>query len=180
MRVYLDTGFTGLHKGTTIISIGFVTELGFQFYAEFNDYDKSQVNDWINENVIKNLIFNEAENVSFIRESNIWFGKGNKDVVAKEVRDFLEQLGEVEIWSDCLAYDWVLFNDLFGSAFDIPKNVFYIPFDICTTFKEKGIDPDISREKFSGFEFLKEGTKHNALYDAKCIKKCHEILLEKK
>lgn len=169
MRVYLDTEFTGLHKGTTLISIGFVTELGFQFYAEFNDYDKSQVNDWINENVIQNLIFNEVENVSFIRNETMWFGKGNKEVVAKEVRDFLEQLGEVEIWSDCLAYDWVLFNDLFGSAFDI-----------CTTFKEKGIDPDISREEFSGFYHLKEGKKHNSLHDAKYIKRCHEILLEKK
>jgi hypothetical protein len=37
---------------------------------------------------------------------------------------WLEQFGEVEIWSDCLSYDWVLFNQLFGHAFNIPKNVY--------------------------------------------------------
>jgi hypothetical protein len=44
---------------------------------------------------------------------------------------WLNQQGPVEIWSDCL--DWVLFNEIFGHAFKIPKNVFYIPFDICLT-----------------------------------------------
>jgi hypothetical protein len=80
----------------------------------------------------------------------------------------------VEIWSDCLSYDWVLFNDLFGSAFDIPKNVYYIPFDICTLFKIKGIDPDISREEF--IDNSVDGVKHHALYDAKVIKACFDKL----
>jgi len=77
------------------------------------------------------------------------------------------------MWSDCLAYDWVLFNDLFGHAFNIPKNVYYIPFDICTLFKLKGIDPDINREEFAGMQ----GAKHNALHDAKVIKACYEKLM---
>jgi hypothetical protein len=82
----------------------------------------------------------------------------------------------VEIWSDCLAYDWVLFNQLWGHAFNIPKNVYYIPFDICTLFKIKGIDPDINREEFA--EIQEKPEKHNALWDAKVIKACYEKLME--
>ena len=70
----------------------------------------------------------------------------------KELDGWANPNTPVEIWSDCLAYDWVLFNELFGGAFGIPENVYYIPFDICTLFKMKNIDPDVSREKFIGEE----------------------------
>jgi hypothetical protein len=88
----------------------------------------------------------------------------------------LEQFEQVEMWSDCLSYDWVLFNQIFGHAFDIPKNVYYIPFDICTLFKLKGIDPDINREKFGCGEVYEEMKKHNALWDAQVIKMCYDKL----
>ena len=66
------------------------------------------------------------------------------------------------------------------------KNVYYIPFDICTLFWAKGIDPDISREKFASNTFSESGEplffdetgskiesqKHNALWDAKVIREC--------
>lgn len=55
MKMFFDTEFTGLHMDTTLISIGIVSEDGRKFYAEFLDYDESQCNDWITENVIKNL-----------------------------------------------------------------------------------------------------------------------------
>lgn len=56
MRLFFDMEFTGLHKYTTPISIGIVSEDGKRFYAEFTDYDESQCNDWIKENVLSNLI----------------------------------------------------------------------------------------------------------------------------
>jgi len=43
MKIFFDTEFTGLHQNTTLISIGLVTEQEHSFYAEFDDYDKSQV-----------------------------------------------------------------------------------------------------------------------------------------
>ena len=58
LPIYYDAEFTGLHKNTTFISIGLVTEKGSYFYAEFNDYDESQVDDWIQKHVINNLQFN--------------------------------------------------------------------------------------------------------------------------
>ena len=55
MKIFFDTEFTGLRKDTTLISIGLVDENGRTFYAEFSDYDNSQCDTWIHENVIKHL-----------------------------------------------------------------------------------------------------------------------------
>ncbi|MGG4267428.1 3'-5' exoribonuclease domain-containing protein [Peribacillus simplex] len=178
MKVFFDTEFTGLHKDTTLISLGLVSENGETFYAELNDYDESKIDEWLQENVIDNLLFNQwnttsQKGLSMNNEVVATNVKHNKVVVADKLSEWLAQFDTVEIWSDCLSYDWVLFNDLFGHAFNIPKNVYYIPFDICTLFKIKGIDPDISREEFAGID----GIKHNALHDAKVIKACYEKLM---
>ena len=168
MKVFFDTEFTGLHKNTTLISIGLITEKGDTFYAELTDYDKSQVDDWIYKNVIENLNIPDEYGKQKVNTF-----KGDTQYVADKLKSWLSDFGSVEMWSDCLAYDWVLFNHLFGHAFNIPSNVYYIPFDICTLFKVKGIDPDISREEFVGIN----GEKHNALHDAKVIKACYEKLM---
>lgn len=174
--IFFDTEFTGLHKNTTLISIGLVSECGKTFYAEFTDYDKSQVDDWIKENVINKLSISSS--IYYIGGYNEMKVRGNKEDVKTKLTDWLNQFEQIEIWSDCLAYDWVLFCDIFGCAFDIPKNIFYIPFDLSTLFKIKGIDPDISREKFALGEVYQEmlDKKHNALWDAEIIKKCHKNL----
>lgn len=182
VKIFFDEEFTGLHKGTTLISIGLISETGKTFYAEFNDYAKDQIDEWLQKNVIDNLKFNHVDdltpkaasfNMPGIQDYSL---KSDTATIAKHLKMWLEQFGDVEMWSDCLAYDWVLFNHIFGHAFDIPKNVYYIPFDICTMFKLLGIDPDISREKFANYEDSTE--KHNALHDAKVIKLCYEKMQE--
>ena len=45
--MFFDSEFTGLRQDTTLISIGLVAEDGSMFYAEFTDYDKNQVFDWL-------------------------------------------------------------------------------------------------------------------------------------
>ena len=172
MKVFFDTEFTGLHQETTPISIGLIAENGKTFYGQFTDYDKSQVDDWIQKCVINQLpatpqeLYAMADTVAY----------GCRAQVATMLKNWLSQFDEVEMWSDCLSYDWVLFNQLYGHAFNIPKNVYYIPFDICTLFKAKGVDPDINREAFAGIE----GTKHTALHDAEVIKVCYEKLINMK
>lgn len=173
MKIFFDTEFTGLHKNTTLVSIGLVTENGETFYAELTDYDKSQVNEWLEKNVISNLCIPDEHGKQRVNTF-----KGNKEYIAEKLKSWLWNFRDIEIWSDCLAYDWVLFNDLFGTAFDIPENVYYIPFDICTLFKIKGVDPDINREEFSELTLTEETKKHNALWDAKVIKACYEKLME--
>lgn len=131
-KLFFDTEFTGLHKNTTLISIGIVSECGKSFYAELNDYDKEQIDDWIKDNVIKNLIIKKSNNVDI---KNIKY-KGDMNGLKKELEKWLKQFKKVEFWSDCLSYDWVLFNQIWGHAFNIPKNIYYIPFDIPLMLKE--------------------------------------------
>ena len=184
MNLYFDTEFTGLHKETTLISIGIISEEGDKFYAELTDYSRDQVDKWINENVIANLVLSGKvktnDNILYKnKETSDKYSiscRGDIHYVSDELKRWIEQFDKIEMWSDCLAYDWVLFNHLFGHAFDLPENIYYIPFDICTLFRVKGIDPDISREEFINDSV--KGRKHNSLYDAKVIKACYEKLIE--
>lgn len=168
-RVYFDTEFTELHQKTTLISIGLVSDDGSEFYAEFTDFDPAQVTPWISDNVLANLHLTKA----FERIDRKTFVKGESAFVVTHLREWLADQGEVQIWSDCLAYDWVLFCELFGGALKIPKTIYYIPFDLCTLLLAKEIDPDISREKFGEIQ----GAKHNALHDARAIKACVDKLI---
>ena len=174
-RTFFDTEFTGLHQKTTIISIGLVTFGGMKFYAEFTDYDKSQVDEWIQTNVINCLRFVENSDGWKESGSDYYYVKGKTIHIVKHLKIWLSQFDGIEMWGDCLAYDWMLFCQLFGHAFNIPGNIYYIPFDICTLFKAKGIDPDTSREEFSSV--CDKEQKHNALYDAIVIKSCYEKLI---
>ena len=54
MKLFFDTEFTGLHKNTTLVSIGIIAENGMTFYAEFTDYDKEKIDEWLEKNVIQN------------------------------------------------------------------------------------------------------------------------------
>jgi len=190
-NLFFDMEFTGLHQNTTLISLGIVSECGKTFYAELNDYDESQVDEWLKENVIDKLKFHaptEEEDEPWVmtRFKDNPVGNPISNSYSLEVRcdrtelkvqlnQWLSQFEEIQMVSDCLAYDWVLWNHIWGHAFNIPDNVFYIPLDICTMFFMKGIDPDIGREEFS--EMKANPEKHNALWDAKVIKKCFHKLL---
>lgn len=175
MKIYFDTEFTGLHQNTTLISIGMVSEDGRTFYAEFEDYDRFQVDTWIEQNVIKNLCLSKEcdyQRVYTDRDSlhvRLW---SVKDDIAYHLAIWLEQFDQIEMWSDCLAYDWILFRELLSNTGYIWNRIYYIPFDISTLFKFNGIDPDINREEFAEIE----GAKHNALHDAKVIKACWKKL----
>ena len=197
--MFFDTEFTGLHQATTLISIGMVSEDDRTFYAEFNDYDRAQVDGWIESNVMACLWFTEPkpedhkyEQIKFMQDqkitqygwgervlsgSNAWNAelRGDTARIKLELAAWLGQFDRVEMWSDCLAYDWVLFCGIFGHAVNIPKNVYYIPFDICTLFKLKEIAPDINREEYAE---MGDFDKHNALRKAIVIRKCYERLMK--
>ncbi|MGF2618480.1 hypothetical protein FZC84_21175 [Rossellomorea vietnamensis] len=184
MNIYLDTEFTGLHKETTLISIGLVAEDGRTFYAEHVGYKQNQIDDWLQENVLDNLLMSDKGHHFNNMNMDSVRMKDSLNQICLMLELWLRQFESVEIWSDCLAYDWVLFNDIFGHAFNIPNNVYYIPFDICTLFKAKGIDPDINREEFAdGYISTREFginpdviKKHNALWDSYVIKACFDRL----
>ena len=173
-KLFFDTEFTGLHQKTTLISIGIVSDCGKTFYAELTDYDKTQIDDWLQTNVIDNLFLSFIDNNASLDD---WRIVGDSKTVKEALEHWLAQFESVQIWSDCLAYDWVLFCQIFGHAFNIPKNIYYIPFDICPLLLERDGNADISREEYAEpFINVGGGAKHNALWDAHVIMACYKRL----
>lgn len=199
MNIFFDTEFTGLHKNTTLISLGCVAEDGKTFYAEFDDYAQGQCNDWIKENVIRNLKIAEKRidrwshyvpaplpdsSVNALKDGYCPNMKGSKTEVRDEFVQWLLQFDSVQFVSDVSHYDFVLLIDLFGTAFDLPENVSASCHDINQDIaKHYGITEseafDKSREEIVSETSGKPmpGDKHNALYDARVIKAIYEKLV---
>ena len=170
MKVFFDTEFTGLHRNTTLISIGLITEDERTFYAEFNDYDQTQLNDWLRKNVLPYLHFVDIHSTTPKLNLENHRMKANRPMVKQTLTKWLAQFGSIEMWADYPAYDWVLFCDLFDGSFNLPQGMTYNPFDVATLLKANGIDPTIDRRRFVGLE----ATIHNALDDARLAKACYE------
>ena len=182
-KIFLDTEFTGLHQKTTLISLATVAESGEEFYAEFTDYDRTQINDWLNKNIISNLWI--TNNQTFDRSQNGTYLKGDRITIKESLQRWLGQFEGVEIWADVLAYDWVLFCELFGGAEALPENIFYTPFDIATLFRINNYIQPISKYErdIKRFDFVNADQKfqHNSLADARIIKFCFEkIFIQEK
>ena len=204
-KIFYDSEFTGLHKDTTLISIGMVSESGNYFYAEFTDYDKNQVTPWIQEHVIDNLMLTDHRNqdiFDLLKMENGFSVEVSGDT--KTVKMYLEYwlrsechesdgnpdlYKQIQFYSDCYTYDWMLLNDLIckeGDALNIPKYIDYIPIDLSTALMVNGIDPDITREEYVGeslndlnrinpfSEWIRESDniKHNSLWDAYVCELC--------
>jgi hypothetical protein len=171
VKIFLDTEFTSLHQNASIISIGLIADNGFYFYGEFTDYDKSNLSPWMQENVITKLTGN-LPSAADIQYTSSVLAQGKSKEIAALLRLWFEQFGgknSVEIWADVLAWDWVLFCELFGGAFEIPQQIHYIPRDLSTYLVVKNIDPDTDREKLGKvIQDLPDLhlSKHHALYDA--------------
>lgn len=183
-RLYWDCEFTGLHKNTTIISIAFIDEDNRCFYAEFDDYADSQIDRWLEDNILDKLVMTHInfDHVSVI--DRVTYVKGSKTFIMHEIDTWLSKYNDnvIEMWSDCLSYDWILFVDLYGDALSIPNNIYYIPFDITGLMKAKNVDCDINREEFIKTEnvIMNVANKHNALHDVIVIKACHDKLIKMK
>ena len=183
MKIYFDTEFTGLHKNTTLISIGMVSENGKTFYGEFTDYDRGQVDNWIQENVIANMLYRSML-VGCMGDERDMRCVGDTGRIRCALSEWLSQFDEVQLVSDVCHYDMVLFCDIYGGAFQIPSNVSPCCYDLnqaiadylgCS-LKEAF---DVSREGLKetlALGVVIEGEKHNSLYDARVIKVLYEAI----
>lgn len=185
MRLYFDTEFTGLHQGTTLISLGIISEDGRTFYAEFTGYDKTQVTSWIQENVIENLIFKTLQmepcaDVDYKNRSVEVLGR--EYFVKARLAEWLRQFDSIQFVSDVCHYDFVLLAELFGGALKLPENVSAACHDINQDIASfyhisERAAFDKSREDIveESLQVI-DGQKHNALYDAKVIKAIYEYI----
>lgn len=186
--MYYDAEFTSLSRQGNLISMAFVLENSQVFYAEFNDYSQDHLNPWVSEHVVSRLLYQDRTAHSVKTETSVYI-KDNSNNIVDEFRLWIKPFGLIEIYADCPSHDWVFFCDLFGSALNIPESIYYIPFDLATILRCRGIDPDIGREGFvtdhlgeDVVESLKRIAlgKHNALYDALILKNMMTIMEKRK
>jgi len=189
-KVFFATKFVGTHQNTSLRSIGLVSENNKTFYAEPTDYiDTRSIDPIQHNNIIDNLKFNdksqyfnwnsadaniELKDTSYIISIHLadWF----QDILCeyKQKSNQYIDFPIIELWTDQLSYNIILFNQLWGNTINIPKCIYHIPFDICTVFKLNGVDPNIDRKRFTN---IRNGNINNALWNAKVIKKCYEKLI---
>lgn len=136
MKIFFDTEFTGLRKDTTLISIGMVSGDGRHFYAEFTDYRKDLCDDWINKNVIDNLLYNDnlpfsietlsktQEEVDIEKSHPAEEDRNGFNIIIKDTSlnisialnkwlyQFINEGMRIEFVSDVCHYDFVLLVDL--------------------------------------------------------------------
>lgn len=177
INLFFDTEFTGLNKEAELISLGILTQDGRHFYAEFNDFDKSKCNDFVQNEVIPNLKFYEKiNNKVFLKTDPYDYNVlGDKNLVKRSLLDWLNKLpkGVKTFIGDVVIWDWLLLHDLLaeddGGGPQLPFGIHYIPTDIASIMRDRGIDPDINREQFANKKVSK---LHNALEDAKLTMWC--------
>lgn len=181
MLIYFDTEFNGLYKDTDLISIGLVSEDGKEFYGEIADDKLKWTDDWIAENVLANTIYYGGKDVdSIVDEENYYVG--SKEEIQGALRHWLRQFDDVQLVSDVCHYDMVLFIDLFGTAFDLPKNVNASCHDINQDIADYYYINENEAFEINREDILKDndifidGEKHNSLYDAKVIKEIYNII----
>lgn len=168
-NIFLDTEFTDLNRGAELISLALVAEDGRYLYAELTDFDRENCSDFVKGHILPILTLEEQPNGVVMNDGNVLY-KGDKAGLAEQINLFVSKYGKVHIWADNHSWDWMLFCDLYGHAFNIPKNIFYIVFDIATLLLAKGFDPDVSRHSLVEMGNLPESiqamAQHHALYDA--------------
>lgn len=173
--VFVDCEFTGEHAATTLVSIGLVTLEGESIYVILEDYDRSQVTDWLRENVLCDI--DETQAVS-------------SSEAFRRIKAFFEEYAgskPLYLVSAGLGQDMILLMELFkhggvsGRYFhalhDTPEYLQHFAFiDLNTLFRACGVAPMSRREDFAGLSG--QGRRHNALDDAMVVRACFLKLLE--
>ena len=119
MIVFYDFECTRLHLETTPMSLGLVSYDGsHEFYAEFTDYDSSQLDEWLREHILGNFTLSEMKDPYFEDKGNQRLFKGEAEWVVshpKGLKAWLKSFGEkIVCASSGNTYDWVLFRSLLG------------------------------------------------------------------
>ena len=175
--VFYDLEYTSKHQFTSPISIGMVSSNGSnEFYAEFTDYDYSQVDQWVKTNVIDLLNLQDKQDGFFEKSSSKTLVKGNVEHVlcsSGGLIDWISQCDRPVIMASFgNSYDWVLFREMFKKTkIDFPSFISKWTIDIASIYIDYGYDPN-EREDFKE-HYLGIGTEqnHNALFDAQVAQK---------
>lgn len=174
-RIFYDTEF--LEDGHTIdlISIGMVAEDGREYYAVSSNanWDLIKKSDWLVRNVVPSLPITGRVSLdaylknhpnSHPRPPLAMVGPDPSDtrvrprqVIANEVRDFIQATPDPELWAWYAAYDHVALCQLWGPMIALPKGVPMFTCDLKQECVRLG-NPQVPAQ---------ESGEHNALEDAR-------------
>lgn len=165
--VFVDTEFTGVHAYATLISVGAVTLEGDELYVTLNDYDQSQVTDWVRQNVLVHI--DKSGSVSRREACDRLALFLNKH--ARGERIGLMSAGKMTDIMLLFQLWHTLYPDRKYFHFELlPEHLNHgSHFDLNTLFFAAGVDPDVDREAWAG---VKSSRRHDALEDAKIVREC--------
>ena len=182
LKVFLDLEFTGLHRLSTPISVALVVEDGKTYYAEFTDFDKYQITEFIETQVLSKLTIETFDLYTDYEpnEDNIRV-KGNTQLVQETLTEFIAKYSQnnLEFWMDCPVFTWSIFLDIIGGLKNLPKNIERLPYDLHTACKLFGYDTRGDRRSIlpNYDELIVEG-ENNSLNDARISLEIFKKLLE--
>ena len=160
MNIYFDTEFTDFLIDPALISIGFVTDDGREFYAELNDtYDEPMCSWFVIENVLPILWGKEYE-ISI-------------DELALKLKAWIESFNEpVTLWADAPSFDWAWVFEIFDqSTCGWPVNL------IRKCKNTLSLATNRYHNAFEDYWLLNKeigAVQHHALWDARCIRFAHQ------
>ena len=77
--LFFDCEFTDLSNSASLISAGFITQSGEQFYAELSDYEKDACNDFVRATVLPLLTLPPISTVDFLSSLTDWLSTLGED-----------------------------------------------------------------------------------------------------
>lgn len=77
--IFFDCEFTDLSASASLISIGFVTQSGDQFYAELSDYEEDVCNDFVKTTVLPLLSLHPMSTANFLSSLTDWLNAMGED-----------------------------------------------------------------------------------------------------
>lgn len=114
-KMYLSTHVNEQNKIPGYIGNKLDTEIK-TFYAEFTDFNIDKSDDWVKENVVSKLIYNDKGKTNYAEISNEKpFNVsmlGNKETIPAVLKQWLSQFESIEFWADFPIIDAPMLIDL--------------------------------------------------------------------
>lgn len=176
-KIYYDTEFHDTGTVIDLISIGMVDETGREYYAVNSGADWEAVNnhEWLRDNVLPHIPTVETSyfhpgrgEVVFETADHTATEVKPRWVIANEVRDFILQTEDPELWAYFSAHDHVALTQLWGPLMNAPAGIPWRTNDLMQEIERLGIDKSLLPPTSE--------SEHNALIDAYWNKKVDAFL----
>lgn len=192
-RFFIDSEFMAGRKTIDLISIAVVRDDGEEYYAQSSEFKLKTLSPWVKENVLSELRHCPYMESRYIAKMLYQHKQGqcvdqqrgflhrcpwrSCEQIRNEVKIFIDTDEEdIELWGYYCGFDFVLLSQLFGTFDDWPSKW---PFEMLDIYQWKH---HLQIEKTPGWELHLQSTEsylsheHNALNDAKWVKKAWEYL----